>query len=151
MLMDQRSIADLIPHGPGMCMLDELVSWDSDSIECVSRSHQRSDNPLLHHGVLHCACLLEYCAQAAALHGALLQDGEGAAGLAYLGVVKNLELSSDHVDSAAEPLAIAARCVVSNSGGSIYLVEASSSQQLLLRGRIVLVMAQSRVCSGASR
>lgn len=141
MLMDRRAIADLIPHGAGMCMLDELVRWDSDSIDCVSRSHQRSDNPLLHHGVLHCACLLEYCAQAAALHGALLQPDQGRASLAYLGAVKNLELLADRVDPAAELLTIAARCVLNNSDGSIYLVTASSSRQLLLRGRIVLVMA----------
>ncbi len=141
MLMDRRAIADLIPHGPGMCMLDELLSWDSDSIECVSRPYQRNDNPLLHSGRLHCACLVEYCAQAAALHGALSQQGEGRASLAYLGAVKNLELCADYVDAATQSLTIAARCVVNNSGGSIYLIEASAPQQLLLNGRIVLVMA----------
>lgn len=141
MLMDRRAIADLIPHGPGMCMLDELVSWDRDSIECASRPYARNDNPLLYKGRLHCACLVEYCAQAAALHGALLQQGAGRASLAYLGAVKNLEMSADTVDAGAQSLAISARCVVNNSGGSIYLIEASTPQQLLLSGRIVLVLA----------
>jgi predicted hotdog family 3-hydroxylacyl-ACP dehydratase len=113
-------------------------------------------------GRLHCACLLEFCAQAAALHGALLhnieqnkeQNGEQsgklqsgelphgertAARLAYVGAVKNLELLCDYVDVAASTLAIEARCVVNNSSGSIYLIEARAQQQLLLRGRVVLV------------
>lgn len=141
MLMDRQAIADLIPHGPGMCMLDELLSWDKDSIKCVSQPYRRSDNPLLYNGRLHCACLVEYCAQAAALHGALLQLDQRRASLAYLGAVKDLDLSADYVDTATQSLAITARCVVNNSGGSIYLIEAGTAQQLLLSGRIVLVMA----------
>jgi predicted hotdog family 3-hydroxylacyl-ACP dehydratase len=160
--MDRTAIARLIPHGDSMCMLDELISWDRDRVSCLSRSHHRNDNPLVEEGRLHCACLLEFCAQAAALHGALLhnieqnkeQNGEQsgklqsgelphgertAARLAYVGAVKNLELLCDYVDVAASTLAIEARCVVNNSSGSIYLIEARAQQQLLLRGRVVLV------------
>ena len=150
--MDRAAIARLIPHGDRMCMLDELLSWDRDQISCISRSHRRRNNPLLEGGRLHCACLLEFCAQAAALHGALLQNGEqngelkneaqqgdGTARLAYVGAVKNLELPCDYVDMAAASLVIEARCVVNNDSGSIYLIEARAQQQLLLRGRVVLV------------
>lgn len=169
-MMDRAAIARLIPHGDSMCMLDQLVSWDRDQVSCISRCHRRIDNPLLEGGRLHCACLLEFCAQAAALHGALLhnkgentkrsreqngvrgggkqagelqngvlQQGGDTARQAYVGAVKNLELLCDYVDMAAAILTIEARCVVNNSSGSIYLIEARAQQQLLLRGRVVLV------------
>ncbi len=145
--MNRAAIAQLIPHGDSMCMLDQLDSWDRDRVSCTSRSHRRSDNPLVEDGRLHCACLVEFCAQAAALHGALStpgepQHGESSARLAYVGAVKNLELLCDYVDLSAPTLTIEARCVVSNSSGSIYLIGASMQQQVLLRGRLVLVFTE---------
>lgn len=139
MLMDRAAIAGSIPHGDGMCMLDELLAWDSDKVHCASRAHRRPDNPLLEGGRLHCACLVEFCAQAAALHSVLLEQGLGVAGLAYLGAIKQLELPRRYVAPDVETLQIEARCAVNNAGGAIYRIEARAQQQMLLRGRIVLV------------
>jgi ferredoxin len=49
--------------------------------------------------------------------------------------------SFEYVDPAIDSLQIEARCSVNNPAGAIYQVEARAPQQMLLRGRIVLVLA----------
>jgi predicted hotdog family 3-hydroxylacyl-ACP dehydratase len=139
MLMQRAAIAQAIPHGNGMCMLDELLAWDDEKIQCTSFAHRRPDNPLLEDGRLHCACLVEFCAQAAALHSVLVKRGASVAGLAYLGAVKQLELPRRYVDLGAAALQIEASCIVNNESGAIYQIAAQDQRSLLLRGRIVLV------------
>lgn len=143
MLMDRAAIADLIPHGLDMCMLDGLISWDSDGIKCCSDRHRNADNPLMDCGELHSACLVEFCAQAAALHGALLQHnkpGYDGAPVLYLGAVKQLQLHRPYIDKSLPTLQISAQCAVSTANGSIYQVNAVAGPELLLQGRIVLAL-----------
>ena len=71
MRFDRRWIEGHIPHQGRMCLLDEVRAWDQSSVECASRTHRAPDHPLRAHGRLGAACLLEYAAQAMAVHGAL--------------------------------------------------------------------------------
>ncbi len=142
--MDRAAIAKLIPHGDAMCMLDGLSHWDDGQIECVSDQHRAVDNPLRESAMLHSACLVEFCAQAAALHGALSQPLDGPrATLHYLGAVKGLQLHCQYLDASLPTLRLSARRVVSSATGSIYQVEAVAGPHPLLRGRIVLVLANA--------
>ena len=70
MPLTRREIVDLIPHGESMCMLDEVVSWDSEHIHCRSTDFARASNPLFEKDQLHSVMLIEYAAQAAAVHAA---------------------------------------------------------------------------------
>lgn len=143
--MERGAIAQRIPHGESMCMLDSLLAWDERTICCGSISHRRPDNPLCEDVSLGSICLVEFCAQAAALHSALLQEGEKGAGLAYLGAVKQLQLVQAAVEPAVEQLQLDARCEVTNPGGAIYYIRALGDGLLLLEGRIVLVQVQQTV------
>jgi predicted hotdog family 3-hydroxylacyl-ACP dehydratase len=138
--MDRAAMAQLLPHGDGMCLLDELRSWDGDRLQCVSRCHRRSDNPLLTRGQLPCVCLVEVCAQAAALHGALSNATAGGAGLAYLGAVKQLELAAQWIDPGEQDLQISVSRVLGSDAGAVYQIAAGTPERGLLRGRIVLVV-----------
>ncbi len=143
MLMDRAAIADLIPHGSAMCMLDGLISWDGELIQCCSDRHRAADNPLLESGVIPGACLVEFCAQAAALHGALLQHempGQTPAPVLYLGAVKQLQLHRQTIDRSLPTLQIFAQCAVASSSGSIYQISAMAGADQLLQGRIVLAI-----------
>jgi len=46
MAVNKAEIRTLIPHSGLMCLLDEVVQWDDQSIACVSNTHRDPANPL---------------------------------------------------------------------------------------------------------
>ncbi|MDB6106527.1 MAG: hypothetical protein JWO52_6526, partial [Gammaproteobacteria bacterium] len=46
MHLDRRWIQDHIPHQDGMCLLDEVLSWDATQARCRSSTHRSAENPL---------------------------------------------------------------------------------------------------------
>lgn len=73
---DHAWIAAHIPHQGDMCLLDRVVKWDEQRIQCQAGSHRLGDNPLRSRDRLSAACGIEYAAQAMAVHGALLASGK---------------------------------------------------------------------------
>lgn len=137
MLLNRAQIAALIPHGKAMCMLDEVVAWDVQQIRCRSSYFAHSDNPLFEKGQLDSVLLLEYAAQAAAVHAALLQSTLGSARPAYVGAVKSVEILKPVSDNRSA-IDIEAHCLLNNSSGAIYEVLAHQQGDLLIRGRLIL-------------
>ena len=137
MLLNRAQIAALIPHGNAMCMLDEVVSWSAEQIHCRSCDFANSDNPLFENGQLETVLLLEYAAQAAAVHAALLQSTLGESRPAYIGAVKNVELLKPVSDNYTA-IEIEAHCLLNNSSGAIYEVVAQQHGDILIRGRLIL-------------
>lgn len=135
--MDRTQIAALIPHGNSMCLLDQVVAWDSSRIHCRSQQFATEENPLFENNQLASVLLIEYGAQAAAVHAALLQSSLGEARPAYIGAVKDVELLSAMVDN-SRALDLHAHCLLSSSQGAIYELEASQAGHSLLRGRLIL-------------
>src|SRR5579859_2612108 len=74
MRLDHDWIAAHVPHQGRMCLLDAILSWNPTLIECSAGSHRAPDHPLRAHGRLGSASLIEYAAQAMAVHGALLES-----------------------------------------------------------------------------
>ncbi|MFK7978150.1 MAG: hypothetical protein AB8C02_18600, partial [Halioglobus sp.] len=74
-MLDRRAISAMIPHDGAMCLLDAVEHWDQDTITCYSTSHHAADNPLRENGTLACITLVEYAAQAAAVHAGLVDAG----------------------------------------------------------------------------
>lgn len=141
MLIDRQAIAQLIPHTGTMCLLDAVQAWDEQSIHCVTGSHRRPDNPFLEPGLpLDAAILIEYGAQAAAVHAALLQQGMAGQGTAYLGAIKNLQLYQPQVDGAIELLTVRARCELNSQEGAIYQIDCGAEDQAIISARVVLVL-----------
>ena len=77
MRLDRDGIARRVPHAGEMCLLDEVLEWNARRIRCRSDSHRRVANPLRAGARLGAECAVEYAAQAAALHGALLREASG--------------------------------------------------------------------------
>lgn len=79
--LDHAAIAARIPHAGSMCLLDRVIAWDDDHIECASGSHRpRPDksHPLAaQDGRLPAVAAIEYAAQAMALHGRLIEERRG--------------------------------------------------------------------------
>ena len=79
-VLSREAIASLIPHKGASVLLDRVVAWSAGEIVAETRSHLEAGNPLRREGRLEMVCGIEYGLQAAALHGALLNGGDGAAG-----------------------------------------------------------------------
>lgn len=67
----RADIERLIPHQGAMCLLAGVEQWDRDGIVCYGVGHRLTSHPLRSRSGLLSTCLIEYAAQAMALHGAL--------------------------------------------------------------------------------
>lgn len=138
MLMDHAQIAELIPHGDSMCLLDEVIAWDTKQIHCRSHRFAQAANPLVDDdGQLATVLLIEYGAQAAAVHAALSQSNLGEKRPAYIGAVKDVEFYATIVDNSLA-LDVYAQCLLSSSQGAIYELVAQQGHTALVRGRLIL-------------
>jgi predicted hotdog family 3-hydroxylacyl-ACP dehydratase len=142
MTLDRQWIAGRIPHQGRMCLLDSVLRWDGGSVECLSSTHRALDHPLRAHGRLGAACLIEYAAQAMAVHGALLQPphpGTSTAGM--LTSARAVELLVTRVDDLAGELLIRAERQHSDARGALYEFRVSAGPRLLAHGRASLLLA----------
>ena len=145
MRFDRRWIEAHIPHQGRMCLLDEVRAWDQASVECASRTHRAADHPLRAHGRLGSACLLEYAAQAMAVHGALRFPAEtgaptrsiGPAGV--LASARSIELLVAGLDDIAEELLIRAERQHSDERGALYEFRITAAARLLAQGRAAVL------------
>ncbi len=72
-LLNRSEIAALIPHAGSMCLLEQVLSYSDAQIVCRTQSHLSPSNPLKVEGQLSKMHLIEYGAQAIAIHGGLLE------------------------------------------------------------------------------
>lgn len=139
MIADRRHIVELLPHGPGMVLLDRVLSSDGDSILCAADSHRDPDNPLRRHGRLPAMAAVEYAAQAAALHGALGGQREAGAG-AVLGGVKDVKATVQGLDEIGETLAVRATLLLAQDNGAVYSFEVGpQSGAAVVEGRFTVM------------
>jgi predicted hotdog family 3-hydroxylacyl-ACP dehydratase len=145
MKFDRRWIEAHIPHQGRMCLLDEVRAWDQDSVECASRTHRAPDHPLRAHGRLGSACLLEYAAQAMAVHGALRAPAATATAAGSIGPVgilasaRSVELLVAGLDEIAGELLIRAERQHSDERGALYEFRISAADRLLAQGRAAVL------------
>ena len=137
-MLEHEEIAGLIPHAHGMCLVDRVLSWDDSSIRCSSDSHLHSDHPLRRDGRLGAVQLVEYVAQSAAIHNALLarQRNESPTP-GYLAAVHQVQLEVVWLDEITTSLDLYCERLID---GGIYRFHACSSGQTLASGRITVMV-----------
>jgi predicted hotdog family 3-hydroxylacyl-ACP dehydratase len=142
-----------IPHQGTMCLLEEVLSWDAQTIVCRSTSHRSPDNPLRAHGRLGAACAIEYAAQAIAIHGALLQPmpSADAGRFGLLASARDVELLVARLDDIQQDLRVSAQRLHSDSRGALYAFELHEQDCLLVRGRASLLLDAAKAPGGGSR
>jgi len=141
MKLDRDWIAAHIPHQGRMCLLDRVLSWDEACIECASSTHRASEHPLRAHGRLGSACLIEYAAQAMAVHGALRQAEHAAAsGFGLLTSARAVELFVADLDRIGGELLIRAEWQHGDARGVLYAFRVSAGQRLLAQGRAAVLL-----------
>lgn len=142
-MLDHAWIAAHIPHQGSMCLLESVVHWDSQRIQCRASSHRSADNPLRSRNQLGSACGIEYAAQAMAVHGALLAPADGTRPHAgFLVSVRGTTLHVPRLDNIGPDLDIEAVCLSSNDDNILYQFSLHAGGRLLLDGRAAVVLNQ---------
>ena len=140
-----EQIAALVPHQGTMCLLARVDAWDPQGIVCHATNHRDTQHPLRTRSGLLSTCLIEYAAQAMALHGAL--RGGAAASTARpgllaaarqvrLGLLKLDDLPRLHPDE----LRIEATCQAADERQLLYGFTARHGATQLASGRITVVL-----------
>jgi predicted hotdog family 3-hydroxylacyl-ACP dehydratase len=133
-----------IPHQGRMCLLDEVLTWDSLHIRCRSASHRLLDHPMRLHGRLGIACGIEYVAQAMAVHGAIgAGQSAGAAAKAHAGFLAGLRevrMHASRLDDIESDLVCEVRRIAGDTATAIYSFSLDAGERPLLDGRATVVL-----------
>lgn len=107
--MEAKQLYALIPHQGPMMLLDCVESWDDTKIVCSATSHLDTNNPLRVNGRLSYIHVIEYGAQAAAIHLAIntIDTEKPMSGYdkltpissAFLAVTRNFDFEEGYLDA----------------------------------------------------
>lgn len=145
-MLEKSQIEVLLPHQGAMFLLDRVVQFDRNEIDCIATSHRDPGNPLRHLECLPAHVAIEYAAQAAGVHGGLLNrqlHPDAPAQMGYLAVVSNLHWQVDRLDDLPGPLEIHARRTAVTPGGRAYHVEIRHHGEPIMRGDLVIALETS--------
>jgi predicted hotdog family 3-hydroxylacyl-ACP dehydratase len=129
-----------LPHQGSMSLLDAVVEWDSARLKAVATRHRDPGHPLRRGEELPIACAIEYAAQAAAAHGALLASRPSGPGM--LVAVRSVEFNAARLDDIPGPLEIAVEPLGGGESGVIYRFEISTAGRPLATGRLTVAFAR---------
>lgn len=139
-MIQHDEICSLIPHSEDMCLLDSVEFWDDDKIICLSNSHLLENNPLRRDEKLSSIHVLEYAAQAMAVHGGLHDREQGKQMTeGYLAALRNVNVNLCELDCLKSKLHIEANKILSQGGNMIYTFTVSSEEVQLASGRATVV------------
>ena len=141
-------ILALVPHQGAMCLWDEVLDWDANTIRLRAHNHRDLTHPLRAHGQLRAVHLCEYGAQAMAVHGGLRARANGGAvkpGL--LVALRGVELRVARIDNLPDALECSAEVLTDGETGWQYAFRITHAGVLLAEGRAA-VMLQVRLPTG---
>ena len=141
MRLNRGWIESHIPHRGRMCLLDEVLDWETDRIRCASGCHAAPDHPLRSHGRLGIACGIEIAAQTMAVHGAL--SAAGASNRPRMGLlagVRGVRMYATRLDEVRADLICEATRVAGDTGTALYEFALTSAGSTLMSGRATVVL-----------
>ena len=139
-MIEHDELCSLIPHSFDMCLLDRVESWNDEEIVCYSRSHLSLNNPLRRDQTLSSIHLLEYAAQAMAVHGGLESRAQGIKMTeGYLAALRDVNIHICDLDDIKNELRIKVEKIMSQEGNMIYTFSVSHEATKLASGRSTVV------------
>jgi len=143
--LDRAWIEAHIPHRGGMCLLEQVLSWDSRHLRCRSASHRNAAHPLRSNGRLGIACGIEYVAQAMAVHGAIagavLAGGPSVkAEVGFLAGLRDVRMHAQRLDDIESDLICEVQRIAGDASSALYSFELSAAHGSLLEGRATVVL-----------
>ncbi len=143
-VIERTQILRLVPQQGAMCLLDSILDWNAEHLRARGSDPLAPMHPLRSHQRLGSAAALEYAAQAAAAHGALLGALEAtqharAGRTALLASGRGLTLLGLRLDESSQALTIDVRRLHAEGGGALYEFELQAGAPLA-RGRLSLLL-----------
>jgi predicted hotdog family 3-hydroxylacyl-ACP dehydratase len=134
--LSKDELSRFLPHEGAMRLIDRVESWDDTTIQCCTRSHRDSANPLRHGTRLEAVTGLEYAAQAMGVHVGLLNRTRSTDGLiGYVGGRRDVVLSVDRLDECPAELTIDATRLFAGDNSFMYRFSISSGGRDVMTGR----------------
>ncbi len=124
--LNKAQFAHLIPHVGNMILIDTVDFWADKQIICRSRTHLDPANPLRLNNTLSSMHLIEYGAQAMAIHGGLL-SGKSSPG--FLAAARNVHFYIDDLSEITGDILINAHAELKLQNGAVYALSISDTQQ----------------------
>jgi predicted hotdog family 3-hydroxylacyl-ACP dehydratase len=141
--MTATDFSELIPHQGGMCLLEQVVHWDEQTIVLRTSTHRSAANPLRSNGRLRALHLCEYGAQAMAVHGALKAQASGTrAPPGVLVSLRSVSMRCDFIEDLPDPLEVSAKCLLASPASLQYEFTVRHREQELAVGRAAVVLRQ---------
>lgn len=141
----QATIRTLLPHAGAMCLLDQVLRWNAESITCLSTSHRALDNPLRGPSGLAAVNGIEYAAQAMALHAGLQAKAAELPSVAspksahgVIASVRSVRLGCARLDTISEDLEVGAQLISGDPLTAMY-------EFWLLAGGVRLITGRASV------
>ncbi len=133
---NKQDIEAIIPHSGKMCLIEQVDWWDIDNIACRTTSHRDLQNPLRLNGELSAINLLEYGAQAIAIHGGLLSKAKIHG---FLAAIRNAKLHITRIDTLDCEIIIKAKAEIKTENGAVYEFVISADDKLLVEARATVI------------
>lgn len=135
-MLTRAQIEARIPHAGAMCLLDAVQSWDVTSIVCHAAAPTAA-HPLARDEGVPAVAAVEYAAQAAAVHGALLDDSESPRD-GVLAKLTDVELAAAMFGEASGALIVRAALLARTASGCMYSFEVGDPRGWIARGRLMV-------------
>jgi predicted hotdog family 3-hydroxylacyl-ACP dehydratase len=143
-------LASRLPHRGAMNLLDEVVAWDADRLHARARNHAAPDHPLRRDAELPVASAIEYGAQAAAAHGALLDEASTTPRVGLVASVRSVEFHVSRLDDVAAPLEVEVERAGEGAGGVLYAFRVSANGRTLAEGRVTIILDAALIAARAA-
>jgi predicted hotdog family 3-hydroxylacyl-ACP dehydratase len=139
MTPDRARIRQLVPQAGGMCLLDGVTQWDATSIVCCAAA-PGPGHPLGREGALPAVVGCEYAAQAAAVHGALV-DGAATPRAGMLAKLMDVNFHNPSFAQDEGALNVRAGLVSRLDAGCLYAFEVAQDGRPVVSGRLIVAFA----------
>jgi predicted hotdog family 3-hydroxylacyl-ACP dehydratase len=146
MLLPQTraDIEKCIPHAGAMCLLEKVLHCDDYVIRCETATHRDPANPLRNAQGLPVSAALEYAAQAAAVHGNLLQTLSLSPATTvrggYLAVLSNVQWQEYWLHRINNPLCVDVRRESESDGGIDCSFSIHANGKTIVTGSMVVAL-----------
>jgi predicted hotdog family 3-hydroxylacyl-ACP dehydratase len=139
-MLTRAQIQARVPHAGAMCLLDAVQGWDATTIVCQAAA-PTTVHPLARAQVVPAIAAIEYAAQAAAVHGTLLDDTDSPRD-GMLAKLTDVELSAAGLDEAGGTITVRADLLGRVPSGCMYTFEVSDQHSCVARGRLLVAFQQ---------
>lgn len=134
----------LLPHQAPMVLIHSPLGYNQEQLQCTCLLENAGHHPLAIDGVLSVYAGVEYAAQAMAAHARLTAHADAASAprKGFVAVASKLNAEVANLNSLGESIVVSVCLLASNKDSSMYSFNIHASQQLLLSGQLMAVLAE---------